>query len=236
VTGRGLALALALVAVGLAPAPAAADAGPCPGKGNMSASTAERLRFIEARTALGARRSRAWALGWGLGLGSLTVGQLAILPAVPKSDRPDFYLGAVASGVGALMRAVFLPRVIGHHRRLRRAPPRVDCATLAEQEAELHQDARWENNGQGLLMHALNLGFNAGIGLTLGLAFDRPVAGNRLAAIGAVSGELMILSQPRTMIEAAEDYRRLEAVPSARWLSAPLVLAGGGGVSVGARF
>lgn len=195
------------------------------------------LQFLEQRVEIGARRSRSWALGWGLGLAALSVGQLAISPAIDAEERIDFYVGATAAAVGALTRAVFIPRVILHRRRLRREPLRGDtCARLATFEVEVEQDAAWERKGRGLLMHGLNLAFNAAVGVVLGVAFDRPVPGNRLAAIGAVVGEVMIITQPTYMSRSWDEYGTLFARRAAHWRTQPLVLEGGGGVTVAGRF
>ena len=83
-------------------------------------------------------------------------------------------------------------------------------------------------------MHGLSLGFNAGAGLVLGLAFDRPIAGNRLAAMGMVIGEIMIITQPQAMMRTVDAYGRTRAVPT-RPLVGPLVIPGGGGLTLRGR-
>jgi hypothetical protein len=202
------------IAIALSGAPSESRAGTCPvdpaigSSAPAKAGVEARTRLLEARIERGARLSRGWALGWGLGLGALTVGQLAIAPTVPVHERPDWWVGAAASGVGALTRAVFIPRVLIERRRLRRRDV-VGCARVAALEGALVRSARWERKGRGLLMHGLNLGFNVAVGLVLGLAFHRPIAANRLASIGAVVGEIMIITQPRFMMRSLGAYRSI---------------------------
>lgn len=221
-----------------------ASAAPCPVDPAIespspalgAAEPEKRLSFVRGRIDRAARSSRIWALSWGLGLGALTVGQLALVPAVPRADRADFWVGAAASGIGALSRAVFIPAVLRQRRRLQRYDEEgtSTCDRLRSAERALVASAKWERQGRALWMHGLSLAYNAGVGLVLGLAFDRPVAGNRLAALGAVVGEVMIVTQPTMMLRTLRAYRSGDLTGPTRWRPAPLVLRGGGGVSIGA--
>jgi hypothetical protein len=232
-------LAVLLVA-GLGSATAAA--APCPVDpiiGEIGASASDladvdpRTAFLEEKIERGAYLSRAWAVGWGVSLGVLTVGQLSIAPTVPAAERPEWWVGAGASAVGALTRAVFVPRVLRERRRLRRDPTR-GCARVHALEGALARSAAWELTGRSLLMHGLSLGFNAGVGLVLGLAFDRPIAANRLASLGAVVGEVMIITQPRWMTRSLEAYGS-GAVSQRQFAPGPFVTAGGGGLMLRGR-
>ncbi len=193
----------------------------------------ERITFLRARIDTAAKRSRIWAGSWGGGLGLLTVGQLAIVPAVPRGERVDFYVGAVASGIGALSRVVFLPVVLRERRRLARLPSSTStCDRLAAHERAVAISAKGERQGRALWMHGISLAYNAAVGLVLGLAFDRPVPANRLASIGAVIGELMIITQPTVMMRTLEDYRANRLFGRGTWRPKPLVLRGGGGIGI----
>lgn len=192
-----------------------------------------RRQWLQTRLDYAAHRSRAWSLGWGVSLGLLSAGQLVIAPLSPTEERPDWWVGAGAAGVGVLTRVVFLPRVFGERRRLKRSTA-TGCARTAELEAAVLASAKWERSGRSLLMHGLSLGFNAGAGLLLGLAFDRPVAGNRLAAMGMVIGEIMIITQPQAMMRTVDAYGRARVVPT-RPLVGPFVTPGGGGLSLRGR-
>lgn len=233
---RGSAFALALL-VGVGPV--TAEARPCPVDPEVGpsqagrASTEERIDYLEARVERGAYLSRAWAVGWGVSLGLLAVGQAGIAPFAPSEQRPEWWVGAGASTVGVLTRSIFVPRVLRERRRLARDAS-TGCERVAALEGALARSARWEKQGRGLLMHGLSLGFNAGVGLVLGLAFNRPVAGNRLASLGAVIGEVMIITQPQYMSRTLTDYRAGTAF-TARFAPRPWVTVGGGGVVVQGR-
>ena len=240
---RRLQIALA-VGLSITAATPAASAAPCPVESAVGSTTPalattdpeQRAAFLRRRIDTAARRSRIWAASWGAGLGVLTVGQLALAPAVPAQDRIDFWVGAAASGIGALSRAVFLPAVLKERRRLARARSGTDaCTELAALEHAMVASARGERQGRALWMHGLSLAYNAGVGLVLGLAFHRPVAGNRLAAIGAVIGEMMIVTQPIVMLRTLHDYRAGTLVGAGTWRARPLVFAGGGGLGFSGR-
>jgi hypothetical protein len=223
----GIALALAL-----APCPVDPAIGPA-APGLATRDPAERTSFLQARIDTAARRSRIWAASWGAGLGALTIGQLAIAPTVAREERADFWVGAAASGIGALSRAVFIPVVLRERRRLARlGGSTTACERLAATERAVAISAKGERQGRALWMHGLSLAYNAGVGLVLGLAFDRPVAGNRLAALGAVIGEVMIVTQPTVMLRTLKDYRAGTLFGAGTWRARPLVLPGGGGLGL----
>lgn len=220
--------------------PRLAAAAPCPvdpaiGSVAVQArSVDERTAFLEARIDTAARRSRIWAASWGAGLGALTIGQLALVPAVPREERVDFYVGAVASGIGALSRVVFMPVVLRERRKLARFRGTA-CERLAAHERAVVASAKGERQGRALWMHGITLAYNAAVGLVLGLAFDRPVPANRLASIGAVIGELMIITQPTVMMRTLDDYRGGVLRGRGTWRARPLVLRGGGGLGLSGR-
>jgi hypothetical protein len=232
-------LAFALGIGSLASMPRIASASPCPvdpAIGPVSAALderdpGERTTFLQGRIETAAGRSRIWAASWGAGLGALTIGQLAIAPFVPREERIDFWVGAGASGIGALSRAVFVPIVLRERRRLARLPASASaCERLAATERAVAVAARGERQGRALWMHGLNLAYNAGVGLVLGLAFRRSVAGHRLAAMGAVVGEVMIVTQPVVMVRTLEHYRAGALFGPGTWRAHPMVLQGGGGL------
>ena len=194
----------------------------------VSGDAATRTLDLEARFERGAYLSRAWAVGWGVSLGLLAVGQVVIAPFTPREERPDWWVGAGASTIGALTRTVFVPRVLKEQRRLKKDTSS-GCERVAKLEAALVRSARWERQGRGWLMHGLTLGFNVGVGLVLGLAFKRPISANRLASMGNVIGEVMIITQPRFMSRTLDGYRR--GTLSAR----PFIAPGGGGLALSGR-
>lgn len=203
---------------------------------NLEAHDASaRLQFIAERIELGADKARAWSLGWGITYAVAAVTQLAITPLVDRGTRIDLYVGAASAGVGVLTRSISIPRVIKERRRMRRRSGSAaeTCATVQQAERALVRSAHWERRGRHVLMHLAALTYNAGVGLLLGLAFDRPISGNRQAVIGATVGQVMLLSQPTITARALDDYRTGVFSPRLTVLGAgPLVLPRGGGVSI----
>lgn len=191
---------------------------------------AERTAFLRARIDTAAHRTRIWSASWGAGLGALTIGQLAIAPFVPREERVDYWVGAAAAGIGALSRVVFFPVVLRERRKLVRNSSESTCDRLAAHERALAASAKGERHGRALWQHGISLAYNAAVGLVLGLAFHRPVSANRLASIGAVIGELMIITQPTVMMRTLDDYRAGRLVGRGTWRARPLVLRGGGGI------
>jgi hypothetical protein len=196
-----------------------------------------RLSFIRSRIDVGARRSTAWSAVWGSTFGALGITQLAIVPSVDKNTRVVLYVGAASAGIGVLTRAILIPRVILERRRLRRMSTRLSgCELLHAAERSMVASAKSERRGRHILLHLTALGYNVGLGLLLGLGFDQPVSGNRVAAMGATIGQVMLVTQPTTMVEALEHYQKGELRPSKwSWSTQPLVIPGGAGLAIGGR-
>jgi hypothetical protein len=127
------------------------------------------------------------------------------------------------------------PRVIREHRRLQRRLHERGrtCETLHEAERALARSAKGERFGRSLVVHMGAIVYNVGVGLILGLALKRPLSGIRQAAVGTTVGQLMIITQPMTSVRALSLYER-GAVP--RLSFAPLVLQGGGGLTLAGGF
>ena len=170
------------------------------------ASPAERMAFIRNRMEIGAAKARRHTLGWGIGLGILSVAQFALVPLIDRQARPDFLVGGTAAGIGALSRLVFMPSVIRERRKLAKVRGH-SCPALAAAERALVKSAKSERFGHSIGMHALALGYNAAVGLTLGLGFKRPIEANVLAAGGSVIGAIMLYTQPHIMDPALTTYR-----------------------------
>lgn len=237
------------LAVAVLGADATARAAPCPIADDLGetapalaqAQPQQRLAFVRGRIEAAAKPSRQWALGWGIGLGLLTVAQLAIAPLVEPEEAPDYWMGALASGIGAASRAIFIPHVLLERRRMRKRGHHGDlCAQLAEAEHVMVHAAKWERRGKALWQHVLSIAVNAGVGVALGVGFGRQVPGARIGTIGATVGEIMILTQPTPMMKSMAQYRSgvIAPVPAgarATWGLRPLTLWGGGGVAIGGR-
>lgn len=204
-----------------------------------AASTHTRLRFITTQMDLAARRQLGWAVGWGVLYGAASIALLTTAPFVSKDTAKDLYVGGASAAIGAITRTVSRPKVIAERRRLRRriAADGETCETLHAAEAALARSARWEHRNRRLLFHLGALGYNAAVGLVLGLALDRPLQGIRQAAIGAAVGQIMFVTQPMTSARAFTRYRGgFVSLPTARVRSVPWILPGGGGVGMLGRF
>lgn len=163
-----------------------------------------RLAFLQRRLEREQPPSRAWTIGWGLGYGALTLGQLGVAPAVSREDRIDMYVGAVTTAI-AIAPLVLLPL-----ETLEVAPPpslALGCSALAEQEARFFHAAQTEADGRGLVMHGVNVAYNVLAGLVLGLAFGHWVSGAVSALVGIALGEAQIWTQPSQLVSDAERYR-----------------------------
>jgi hypothetical protein len=224
--------------------PAAAATRPCPVDPSVSSAAgvgevdpAVRSAFISERIEVGARRARAWAVGWGVTYGAAAIGQLVATPFVDRGTRIDLYVGATSAGIGVLTRSIMIPGVLRERRRLRRQSFDDPCARAQAHERAMTSAARSERRGHAWWLHGAALAYNAAIGLVLGLGFDRPRSGNRQAVIGAAVGQIMIVTQPTPMLDALQRYR-FGTLSDAKisWSSRPLVLPGGGGATVVGRF
>ena len=68
--------------------------------------------------------------------------------------------------------------------------------------------------------------------MLLGVAFKKPVEGSRLAAVGMLTGQVMIITQPTTMIRSLDSYRTGRIGAPRRISPRPFMLSGGGGVMI----
>jgi hypothetical protein len=210
-------------------------AAPCPadpaigGVGQARVDVEGRLSFIESALRDGARKSTRWAAAWGTTYGVAMATLLLVSPWVEPPTRIDMYVGATSAGIGLLVRSAVHPRVIREHRRLRKriAEHGRTCETLQEAERALVRSVKGERFGRSLAVHLGAIVYNVGVGLVLGLAFHRPVAGIRQAAVGSTVGQIMIVTQPTTSVRALDRYR----------LSfTPLVLPRGAGLGLAGSF
>lgn len=188
----------------------------CPVPAGASASVGEldpsrRLAFIQSHLHEDARAARIWTGAWGAGYSVLTLGQLALTPAVSAGDQKDLYVGAISS-VGGVALLLAVPLTVMEDSPTldalaARQPGQVDCAVLAEAERLLIQSARSEEEGRNWVMQGLNVVYNVATGLVLGLFFDRWPSAAITAASGWLIGEVMILTQPTGAQDALRLYR-----------------------------
>jgi hypothetical protein len=171
-----------------------------------------RLHWIDTHLSVTAHRAQVWTWGWGIGIVAATLGNLAPLPFVAKSDRIDWYVGAGTTIVGIVPLLIAPLDVVDDARRLHVqviAETSVDniCRLLANAESSLVHDAKNQADGQRWWLHVGNVVLNTGVGLFLGLGYHHWGAGVWNAVGGSAIGEAIILTQPTGTIEDLRRYR-----------------------------
>jgi hypothetical protein len=169
-----------------------------------------RLQWIDAHLSATARRARIWTWGWGIGISAATVGNLAPLPFVAKSDRIDWYVGAGTTVIGIVPLLIAPLDVIGDAQALHAAVASRAydvCRLLADAEVRLVRDANNQADGRRWWLHVGNVILNVGVGLFLGLGYHHWGAGAWNAFGGSAIGEAIILTQPTGTVEDLRRYR-----------------------------
>src|SRR5689334_20549675 len=87
---------LLLATPSLAPAPPA-----------LTASPSTDLRVMEERLSLEETKFRRWRAAWTVTFSSLAIANLALVPAVPREARIDFYVGAATSAAAIPLTLLF---------------------------------------------------------------------------------------------------------------------------------
>src|SRR5664279_2614962 len=126
-----------------------------------------RLHWIDTHLSATAHRAQVWTWGWGIGIVAATLGNLAPLPFVAKSDRIDWYVGAGTTIVGIVPLLIAPLDVVDDARRLHVqviAETSVDnvCRLLANAESSLVHDAKNQADGQRWWLHVGNVVLNTG--------------------------------------------------------------------------
>lgn len=159
-------------------------------------STEEHLLSLESRLATEQRRYVAWRRNWMIAYGGLALGNLALVPLMPRGDRIDYYTGAGTSAIGAVTLA------------LQPVQPSADVACSAETlvrvgcvEQRYDDVSAFQRRSRSWFVHAINFGFNAGVSAFLGFGFGhwRSAAANLVG--GTAIGELQIATQPHGALE-----------------------------------
>jgi hypothetical protein len=162
-----------------------------PGRASAQPATAldQSLRAAALEAALDseAHRFATWRWSWTAAYGALTLGSLALVPRTAREDRVDLYTGAVTSAL-----AIVPPFVFGQPvRACPSGPGRLTCA-----QATLDEVAAYQRDGRGLLMHAINLAYNALAAGFLAIGYRRWGPAAVTFAGGFALGELQIFTQP----------------------------------------
>ena len=216
--------------------PAAAERCPVPAgaaEALAEQSATQRWHQIERAVTAEARSARHWLLGWGIAHGALLGGSLALIPLDDRSARPDHVVGAAASAVGLVATQLGRHGALAATRELEGLPAD-GCAAVASAEATLARLADDDRLSTAWFVHVANVGFNVGMGLILGLGYDRWGPAALQMAGGSAIGELLIDTRP-TAEDALARYRagELDQAPKARLV--PLLFATPTGWMLGAR-
>jgi hypothetical protein len=185
-----------------------------------------RADWIQTRLVREAHRVRVWKWGWGIGAVAGGGLQLGLAPLVDDHDqRVDLLIG------GGSTLALLVPVLFGPSVDERPASGAADdCpARLSDAERRLAAADDDERRARGPLSHIVNIVFNVGVGLLLGLGFDQWPQGILSTAGGVAVGEVQIWTVPQG---ARDDLSALRAIPSARATLVPLRLRAGAGVSL----
>jgi hypothetical protein len=210
--------ALCAIAVGaalLASAPARAQQ--CPGARTDPALAAipiqDRITFLRLRLEAAREPAERWSHVWVIIDGTLTVLQLAAIPAAKSSaTRGLLAVGAGTSSVG-MFQALLLP--VGPGDQVHDGP----CTQLVHLEQTLERGARSQALGTSWLAQIGNLAVNAAFGAGAGLVDGRWQTGLVTFGIGWALGEAQILTQPTGLIDDAQQYREGNLGPN---IGAPL--------------
>lgn len=218
------------------PAVAAGVRGGRPPRPGPLLEPGARADWIEHALHAGAREARTWAVSWGttFGIAALAQGVGAVLVS-DRGLKIDLSVGASAALVGTATRLIIVTPAVRQLRRLRRLRTRDACARAHAAERALVDGARAEGRMRSVGMHLLALGFSAGVGVVLGVGFRRPLSANRQVMLGGVAGQVMMVTMPSPLTQAAAVYRGA-ARAGAGLQARPLVLRGGGGATLGGRF
>jgi hypothetical protein len=215
-----------------------AIAGGSPALAAIDAET--RLRWLDQRLAVDARRARIWAVTWGMFYGTVTIGELAIMTTqTTAGEKADNVAGAATAFIGLLSIAVIPLQIMPDQRWWEKhlKAHRGDdlCALVNTAEQLLVRDAQSEAFGVSPLIHVGNFVLNIAAGLALGLAYNRWAAFGYTTLLGIAVGELQAGTQPTDAVEDLRLYKRgeLDARPRPPRLGdlalLPMLRSDGGG-------
>lgn len=227
----------ALAVVGVAEAcPVVPEAQP---ESIAAGSPSERLTFMSELFESESNATKRWVGAWGSAYAALTVAQLAVVGLLPLEERPDWYWGALSSGLGVafvvLGTGAVLPNGPRFKARLRgRATP--DCSMVAEGELLLREGANEQASSRRWYMHVGNVVFNVGLGLILGLGYGRWTSAAINVLAGTLIGELTLLTSPDQLIRGWQNYVAGRPTSSVSWRVVPLATSAGAGAAVVLQF
>lgn len=175
------------------------------------AEVSRRLDFIEARLGRASGGANLWWNSWYLGWTALTTGQFVIALATSDAGtRKDMAVGAAASSLAVIPLGILpfpaktaardLARFPGHSTMDRRRK-------LLIAERLLKSAADDEKLRRSWVNHATSIGVSIGVGVLLGVGYDRPLSGFLNALGGIALSEIQIWTTPTAAIADFAEYQ-----------------------------
>jgi hypothetical protein len=168
-----------------------------------------------------------WSWTWGGVYAAGAVAQAAALPFTSDhGKRIDLYVGVASTSFGALTLTA-LPLQLTVPLRLARGHfAEADrCAALARAERTLFKVEKDQRLATSWVGHVGNILVNVGIGLILGLGYDRWSSAALSAGVGIAVGEANAFTQPHHLRDVIERYRsgRFDLMaPRMTWAVVPI--------------
>ena len=164
---------------------------------------AMRMDFLRKTLADEARRARLWNWTWRGVFAAATAYNVAISQTSNDgSTTRAAYEGAAKSAIGTISKFVDPLRI-----EQVASGAQDGCGSLAEAEAALIQSAQNQKRGKGLLTHAGVIGLNLVGSLVLAFGYGDSREALISGAVGVLSGEVMIYTQPNGAMRALQQYK-----------------------------
>jgi hypothetical protein len=168
-----------------------------------------------------------WSWAWGGVYAAGAAAQAAALPLVDDhGKRIDLYVGVASTSFGALTLTLLPLQLTVPLRLARRHFGDADrCAALARAEATLFSVDKDQRLATSWVGHVGNILVNVGIGLILGLGFDRWPSAALSMGVGIAIGEGNAFTQPHHLRDVIERYRsgRFDLMaPRMTWAVVPI--------------
>lgn len=185
--------------------------------GVAAQSDEARLAFLSKLLLEESHRAYAWRLGWGATYSVLTIAQLGVMQLFTQEEQPDWYWGALSTAVGVAFTLLDPPEVLEggpvYAQKAKVVPEVERCKLIAEGERMLEQGAAHEQDSVAWYIHAGNILFNVGLGLVLGLGYQRWTSGLINMGVGSAIGEATMFTSPTHLIGGWKQYRHGESPP-----------------------
>lgn len=136
---------------------------------------------MDERLSLEEAKFRRWRAAWTVTFSALAVGNLALVPAVRREDRIDFYVGAATSAAAIPLTLAF------------RQP---EPAPFIDRDAAWRAVGDYQRGAHSWPMHAINLAFNAAVSAFLGFGYGRWPSAAANLVVGTAMGEYQIYTHP----------------------------------------